>query len=282
MDQIKIGVCEFCFPCRGPIAIGMAHKAGFEGMQLSDCGGSETAFPFLNTYVQDCYLKSAEENGITFQAMHLQTLFNQKYMKESPKSEKGQLAHLSLSKGALACKEMGIATMMVTITQIMNKEQYYYSVENLKYALDECEKNGIRLSMENDLNSEGFMKLQKDVGAGLKMCFDTMNTVVNEIDYPEVMLQKIGLKVIDHFHVKDCVENEAGFMTKYTTPFVRLGQGKTHFQEWAALIRKLGYSGWVISENFYYDKSFAGVDYVEVASEDAETLKEVLRSPKNI
>ena len=40
MGRFKFGVCEFSFPCWGPLALQMAHEAGFTGMQLADAGGS--------------------------------------------------------------------------------------------------------------------------------------------------------------------------------------------------------------------------------------------------
>ena len=276
MGKIKIGVCEFCFPVSGPAAIRMAAEAGFEGMQLSDCGGSGMSYPFLKSYIQDLYLNAAEDNGITFQALHLQTLFNQKYMKEAPASEAGRSARLSLENGARVCHDMGIPTMMITITQIMNKEQYAYSVDSLKYAVEVCDKYGVTLAMENDLDAASFLKLRSDVGDGLHLCFDTMNMVVNGIDYPENELARYDLSVIDHFHVKDCVENANGFMTKYTTPFTLIGEGKTHFKEWAEAIRKTSYDGWVISESFYTDPVFAPADYIDLAKKDVETLRAAL------
>ena len=43
MSRIQFGVCEFSFPCWGPLALQMAHEAGFTGMQLADAGGSTNA-----------------------------------------------------------------------------------------------------------------------------------------------------------------------------------------------------------------------------------------------
>ena len=86
MAQFKIGVCEFSFPCRGPIAIGMAGEAGFDGVQIADCMGSDEGYPLHNPYVQDCYLKACEEHKVELQAMHLQRLMTQRFLKKSPKS----------------------------------------------------------------------------------------------------------------------------------------------------------------------------------------------------
>lgn len=282
MGNIRIGVCEFSFPVQGPLAIQMAREAGFEGMQITDGLSFAGAYPFLNPRLQDAYGKAAEDAGLVFQAMHLQALFNAGFLKERPSSEKGRTARECVENGARACRAMGIPAVMVTVIRIENKEQYAYVVENLKYALDSCEKYGVRLTMENDLSGEAFLRLREEVGAGLFLCFDTMNTVVNGLGWPEDVLPKVGLSAIDHFHVKDCVENENGFMTKYTTPFRLIGEGHTHVREIASRIREQDYSGWVISESFYHNPVFGGADCVELAGRDVKTLRELFLPPKGV
>ena len=44
MSRVKFGVCEFSFPCWGPLALQMALEAGFTGMQLADVGASVKRF----------------------------------------------------------------------------------------------------------------------------------------------------------------------------------------------------------------------------------------------
>ena len=73
MSRIQFGVCEFSFPCWGPLALQMAHEAGFTGMQLADAGGSTNAYPLNNKRVQESYLEAAAKYGITLQSIHLYT-----------------------------------------------------------------------------------------------------------------------------------------------------------------------------------------------------------------
>lgn len=275
MRKVKIGVCEFSFPVQGPLAVQMAKEAGFEGMQITDGLSFRGGYPFLNPRIQDAYLNAGEANGIVFQAMHLQTLFTSQFMKEKPSSEKGKVARECVENAARACKAMGIPAIMVTVIRIENREQYAYAVENLKYTLDICDRYGIRLTMENDLSAEAFLKLRDEVGQGMRLCFDTMNTVVNGIGWPEDVLSQVGISSVDHFHMKDCVENENGFMTKYTTPFRLIGEGRTHIEEAAARIKELDYSGWIVSESFYHDPVFGGADCVELAQRDVKTLQKL-------
>lgn len=62
MSKIKFGVCEFGFPCWGPSAIRMAHEAGFEGIQLADCGGTDKSYPLTNKWIQEDYLSTLRKN----------------------------------------------------------------------------------------------------------------------------------------------------------------------------------------------------------------------------
>ena len=64
MSRFQFGVCEFSFPCWGPLALQMAHEAGFTGMQLADAGGSANSYPLNNKRVQESYLEAAAKYGI--------------------------------------------------------------------------------------------------------------------------------------------------------------------------------------------------------------------------
>ncbi len=86
MSRIQFGVCEFSFPCWGPLALQMAHEAGFTGMQLADAGGSTNAYPLNNKRVQESYLEAAAKYGITLQSIHLYTLVRQNFIRFSQAS----------------------------------------------------------------------------------------------------------------------------------------------------------------------------------------------------
>ena len=64
MGRFKFGVCEFSFPCWGPLALQMAHEAGFTGMQLADAGGSTNSYPLNNKRVQESYLEASVKSMV--------------------------------------------------------------------------------------------------------------------------------------------------------------------------------------------------------------------------
>lgn len=273
MQKVMIGVCEFSFPCWGELAIKMAKRAGFEGMQLADCGGSEKGYPFSDPFVREVYLQTAYENGIALQAIHLHTLFRQQFIDYAPQSAEGGTARESVRKGAEACRQMEIPAMMVTVTNVHSREQYDNVCDCLAYAKKCCADNGVRLVVETDLPPAEFYHLQERVGGELTLCFDTMNPTVYGIGRPAALIEEYGIKTIDHFHIKDCRPNARGYFTKYTTPFTLIGQGESGFADCAEVIRASGYSGWVISETFYFDASFEGDPVLELAARDAAFLR---------
>ena len=56
--------------------------------------------------------------------------------------------------------------------------------------------------------------------------------------------QRIGVDRIDHVHVKDAPENLVGCWP--------LGKGSGKFLETMNLLKELGYSGWYVAENYFY------------------------------
>lgn len=273
MPNYKIGVCEFSFPCWGPLAIQMAAKAGYEGMQLADAGGAANAYPLLNDFIRNAYLETAEQSKLTFQAIHFHSLFHRHLIDHPPESALGTEAREHIAKDVEACCLMRIPVAMITVTNILSAEQYANVCDALRYANELCKDAGIRLTIETDLRPDAFHRLQEDIGQGAKLCFDTMNPMVYGIGVPSALIHQYGIDQIDHFHVKDCAPNSRGFFTKYTTPMRLIGEGESGFSASANVIRESGFQGWIISESFYFDSSFEGADYLALAKKDVLCLR---------
>lgn len=271
MSEIKLGVCEFCLPCEGPAAFQLAQQAGFTGIQLGDCGGSENGYPFRDPFIRTSYKEASLEYGVELQAMHLHTLFRQRFIDHAPETPQGEEARAAVRVAAEACEAMGIPVMMITVTNIYSAEQYDNVCACLSYACKLCEDHGLRLAVETDLPPERFSAMRRRVG-DIFLCFDTMNPTVYGIGQPAALIHAYGMDLIDHFHVKDCCRNSRGYFTKYTTPYRLIGQGESGFEDCARVIEASGYTGWLISETFYCDKSFSGT-FLSLASADANFLR---------
>jgi len=277
MREYKIGVCEFSFPCWGPLAIQMAAQAGYEGIQLADAGGAANAYPLLNSYVRNAYLETAEKFGVRFQAIHFHSLFHSHLIDHSPESALGKEARELIAKDVEACRLMRVPTAMITITNILSPEQYDNVCDALRYAGALCRDAGVELTIETDLRPNAFHRLLEDIGGGAKLCFDTMNPIVYDIGTPSELIHQYGIELIDHFHVKDCARNSRGYFTKYTTPMRLIGEGESGFAASADVIRKSDFRGWIVSESFYFDKGFGGADFLASAKKDAACLRRNFR-----
>lgn len=275
MSSYKFGVCEFSFPCWGPLALEMAHEAGFTGMQLADAGGSANAYPLNNKRVQDRYLEASAKYGIELQSIHLYTLVRQNFIRYSQSSPEGQECMESIRKGILAASEMHIPTVMIEGMRMYGAAQYKHVFDMYKYAVKVGRDYGVRIAMETDIRLEDHFKFLERFDGELKLCFDTHNPVMYGTGYPPDMIRALGKERIDHFHMKESRADAEGFVTKETAPIVLLGQGTTHFLESVQAIKDIGYEGWIISETFYNRRNFNenGEDYVSSAKKDVEALK---------
>ena len=275
MSKVKFGVCEFSFPCWGPMAIQMAHEAGFTGMQLADAGGSANAYPLNNKWVQESYLEASEKYGITLQSIHLYTLVRQNFIRFSKSSSEGVECMESIKNAVIAASEMKIPTVMIEGMRMYGAAQRAHVLEMYKYAVEVAEKYGVQIAMETDIRLDEHFEFLDQFDGKLKLCFDTHNPVMYGTGYPPDMIRALGKTRIDHFHMKESRADAEGFITKETAPIVLLGEGTTHFNEAVQAIKDIGYEGWIISETFYNRRNMNenGMDYVSSAKRDVETLK---------
>ena len=268
MSRVKFGVCEFSFPCWGPLALQMAHEAGFTGMQLADAGGSTNAYPLNNKRVQDSYLEAAAKYGITLQSIHLYTLVRQSYIRFSQNSPEGRECMESIKNGIIAASQMGIPVVMIEGMRMYGAAQYKHVYQMYQYAVKVAEDYGVQIAMETDIRLEDHFKFLDKFDGKLKLCFDTHNPVMYGTGYPPDMIRALGKDRMEHFHIKESQPNADGFITV-------LGEGSTHFKEAVQAIKDIDYEGWIISETFYNRRNLNenGMDYVSSAKRDVETLK---------
>lgn len=275
MGRFKFGVCEFSFPCWGPLALQMAHEAGFTGMQLADAGGSTNSYPLNNKRVQESYLEASVKYGIELQSIHLYTLVRQNFIRYSQSSPEGQECMESIRKGIIAAAEMHIPTVMIEGMRMYGAAQHKHVFDMYKYAVEVAQDYGVQIAMGTDIRLEDHFKFLDQFDGKLKLCFDTHNPVMYGTGYPPDMIRVLGRERIDHFHMKESQPDAEGFVTKETAPIVLLGQGGTFFKESVQAIKDIGYEGWIISETFYNRRNMNenGEDYVSSAKRDVETLK---------
>lgn len=252
----------------GPGAIAMAAKAGFDGIQIGDLGGAEQGYPMNSPAVQEAYLQAASDYNIVLQSLHpygLQRAGGMLYPCNTPQGQQGmeEIKHC-----IEACVAMNIPSLMVSsffATLLRNEWDFNAFAEQLRYACQLGRDNGVRIVYESVLTPKRILRMIEVAGDDLTICYDTLNPIrwgtgdpLNEI--PQL------LPHIDHFHVKDAPFNLKGYEM--------IGKGAGKFLETAKLIRETGYSGWLVSENYYTLLAAAKKrDFIDLEKQDIEAIR---------
>lgn len=274
MARVQFGVCEWSFPCWGALSLKMASEAGFTGIQLGDAGGSLHAYPLTDQRVQDYYLEASEKYGVELQSIHLYTLGHQGYIRSPLNSPEWKICRESIEKGIVAASQMRIPTVIVDGMRMNTAAKRQRVFEMERYAAEVADAYGVRVSMETDMTLEEHIQFLDALDGKVTLCFDTHNPVMYGTGKPADLIRALGSKRVDHFHMKESLPNADGFIT-VETPIVLLGQGITEFQDSVQAIQDIGYSGWIISENFYYRPNLmaGGESAVALARRDVATLR---------
>ncbi len=281
----KIAVCEFSFPCLGPVNIELASRAGFDGIQLIDCFELSQGAPLLNPYVRNAYLEAADRWNIEFQGLHLYSLCHADIMGSLMDSPMGQVIKDNLRNSVETCRLMNISNIMVNfnghhLRYRPCKEQWDNATEALQYAYRLCEDSGVTLTIETLHSPQQFFELREKVGPNLKLCFDTMIPVVHNTGVPAELIQGYGIDAIDHFHVHDVLPDDRGYFAVHTCKPALIGEGQSGFWDCARVINDTDFRGWFVSESVYMRREYypgqdtsGEIDYLQSASRDVATLR---------
>ncbi len=268
MTKNRIGICEWVFPVQGPDALSWAARLGYDGIQIAECGGYETGYPLLKPDVQEAYRSVQQETGIEIQALHLWSLCRMACMIHPLKSAAGKLALTYIQKAIDSCRQMRIPRLMLTsgfLCQIKNQKDFDIFSQYLSAACKMAEDAGIRVVFESALTPNEILEMCRRV-KGLKICYDLFNPFRFALGDPVEEIEEIGLEYIDHIHAKDGPANMVGCSL--------LGKGVGRYHDIIALLRKLGYSGWLVTENYYNAPPIStNMSFDEAARQDLETMR---------
>ena len=275
MAEIKFGACEWAFPCWGVSAVRMAHEAGFDGVQLGDGGACMHAHPLRNKRVQDYYLNAGAKYDIVFPQIHLYTLVHLCFYRNAPDTVEGKLCKEIIENAVIAASEMGVPSVIIDAMKLNNAAKKNPALDYAKYAVRLGEEYGIQIGVEVDFTMEDHFRFLDDASTEewkLRLCFDTHNPCMYGTGYPPDMIRALGKDRIDHYHMKDNAGDAAGMVT-YETPLVSFGTGIANFTECIEAMKEIGYEGWVVAENMYYQPGIRkGRTCVEAAKADVEAL----------
>lgn len=265
----KFGICEWVFPVQGADAILRAAALGFDGIQIAERGGYESDFPLLRADIQEEYYIAQQKTGVKLQALHLWSLCRAAFLIHPMQSAAGKLGMLCLDKGIAACSAMHIPSLMITsgfFCQIKNETDLEIFSDYLRYACHVATDSGVQIVFESALTPSQLLQLIDYTDNRLKICYDLFNPLRFHCGNPLEEIPLIGLTHIDHFHVKDGPENMLGCTL--------LGEGCGHIPDVIAMLNRLNYHGWFISENYYQDSPISNFHaFDEAARMDLSTLR---------
>lgn len=273
MSRFKFAACEWAFPCWGSTAVRMAHEAGFEGVQLGDAGACMHAHPFRNKRIQDYYLNAGAKYNIEFPQIHLYTLGHLCFYRSAPDTLEGRICREIIENAVIGAAEMGVPSVIIDAMKLNNPAKKRHALDTARFAVKVGAEYGVKIGVECDFSLEDHFRFLDEAGGNLRLCFDTHNPCMYGTGYPPDMIRALGRDRIDHFHIKDNGGDAAGMVT-YETPLVAFGTGITHFEETAQAIRDIGFEGWIVSENMYFQPAVKkDMTYVEAAAKDVEALR---------
>jgi sugar phosphate isomerase/epimerase len=148
-----------------------------------------------------------------------------------------------------AAAAMGIPMVMVQsfkASALETDQDFERAVNVIRRVSDYAlEKGEITIGLENLLSVENLLRLINEVGnPNVRIYFDTQNYYLHDKVDVAAMVEPL-ISHICQVHVKD------GYEADIEPSGALLGEGDSGFFDTIAELRRCGYGGWLISENFY-------------------------------
>ena len=247
----RYGIVEWCMALNGPSAIRMAADMGLDGIQISELGGSSTGFALSDPYIQEKYLEAEASSGIKIHSLHTHALTREGGMRYPKDSAKGAEAIGSFTEALKVCRALSIDKLLVAsfaASNVTNDYDMKNTAVMLEYFLKLANDCGIQLVYEPVTRLDRILYILDYVKGGIKLCYDTLNSLRFGFGDPLEDLPKIGLDLIDHVHLKEMPEDTVGCCP--------LEKGTGHLKETIELLKTMGYKGWYHFEQYYYQETF--------------------------
>ncbi len=266
--DVKIGICEWVMPIKGPYVCKFVKELGFDGIQLF-IGDYENRFPLSRKVTQEAYLEMAAEHGIEFAS--LATRVTDYYsMFAAEGSGEHEIVRLGIRKSIDAAAAMGVEIVMIpnfVKSEVKTHEDFRRLVKELRWACDYARDSGVVIAEENFMGVADTVRLFDEVDrSNLRLYFDLQNYYLNAGFHTPEMIEPL-IPYIVQVHAKDGKNKDLSGAP--------LGKGDVDFHLSATELNRLEYSGWVVSENYYDLPPLVGEndDPVEMLQRDLATLR---------
>ncbi|MCA1755110.1 MAG: sugar phosphate isomerase/epimerase [Spirochaeta sp.] len=267
---MKIGICEWTMPISGPYVCKFAKELGYDGIQLFG-GDYEKRFPISRKVTQDAYLEMAAEHGIEFASIAVRvTDYFSMFAPEG--SEEHHIVRMGITKAVDAAAAMDVSLVMIpnfVKSQVRSAEDFRRLVQELSWACDYAADAGVVIAEENFMTVADTERLFDAVGrVNLRLYFDLQNYYLNAGMHTPDLIEPL-LPYIVQVHAKDGKNKDLSGAP--------LGEGDVHLLDSVSELRRLGYSGWMVNENYYDVPPLVGEedDPVAALKKDIATLRRV-------
>jgi sugar phosphate isomerase/epimerase len=267
----KIGICEWSLPLDGPYACKFVADLGFDGLQIN-VGDYHRGFSMGIALVREAYLEMAEKSGIQFPSMAARVT-DYYTMFPSRNEQESSIVRSGIATAVDACRAMKIPTLLIPNfekSEIRGEKDFAEAVEAFQWACEEAGRDEITIAAENTLSAEDTQRFLNEIDKpNLKLYFDTQNYYLHKhYDTPKLLDQLF--EHVCEIHVKDGKGQDLSGAL--------LGQGDTDFYGSIRVIKKHGYEGWVVIENYYDQKPLSDqdADAAALIKADLKTLKAAL------
>ena len=69
MKNVRVAICEWSLPIKGPSMFPLAKELGLDGIQIDDWSSWEHSFPLSDKKIRKSYLDAARETGMAIPSM---------------------------------------------------------------------------------------------------------------------------------------------------------------------------------------------------------------------
>lgn len=268
---MKLAICEWVTPIKGPAIFPRLKSLGIDGIQLDDWDAAAQNHPLTQSYVQRLYKDAAAQTGISLIGVAGNALGRDGGMILPMDTEQGRRCWDDLTRGLDACAQMKLPIYLAPAffagfprTQAERRR----IAQRMKEACHYCLGSQVTVTLESIFSATELRRLIDWIDfLNFGIYYDTQNPVTYAGIHVPDDIRAIGPGKIAQIHVKDGVGSIQGS--------VNLGMGETDFFATAEAIREIGYDGWIVLENYYSRPCFSSelADPWDRIARDAEIAR---------
>jgi L-ribulose-5-phosphate 3-epimerase len=241
---IRIGVTAWSLDGDGPETVHGAAALGFESVHISS-GALDGPFRLDDDRVREEYRRASADTGVRIDAISPGDL-NDLGMTSGPGTPAAARVGQTIRIAIEAAIDLAVPLVFLPsfrAGEIRTDEDLRRTADVLAEACD-LAAGRLTIATENTLGSADNRRLLEASGRpDLRILLDTQNPAL--WGHPVApLVEELWPSLTDQVHVKDGVDGEMG-----DAP---LGAGDSGFDDTAAVLRRRGFSGALISENDYH------------------------------